>query len=513
MSDELSTDDLRSAALRGLSWTVIARPIVEVTLLATMVVLARLISPAEFGRYAVALVVGELMFVPAQAVGTALVQRPHTGSDYLETGEALSILLGLAIVLITLLAASLVVGPVFGERTAFLVRLSTIGCVINSTNMVPAAVLQRRLAFRRLSVVQVATTVVRAAASISLAIAWRNATALVVGGLIGAVAGTILLWSWAPPKFPRLHRAPTKDLASYGIPAGFAALGWVGFRNCDYAIVGARLGPVQAGYYFRSYTLGVEYQKKVSQVMSSIGFPLLARAKTDGEKDALRGRMVRLLTLVLFPALVLLGIVAPVLIPWLFGAEWAPSVVPTQILVFGGAVVLVIDAVGAGIMAAGRARAMVGYGWGHFIVYAAAVFVIAPLGITAVAIAATTVHTIFLFVAYVMLLRRPDVPMLQDAFHAIRALWDDIEPATVSCVALAIVAVPTGIGLSAAGVAAVPHLVLVSLVGLAGFLGALRVLYPASLLSLRNLIAHVLPRLPIARAARRSLAAETGSAA
>src|SRR5439155_6113348 len=129
---------------------------------------------------------------------------------------------------------------------------------------------------------------------------------------------------------------------------------WVGFRNCDYAIVGARLGAVQAGLYFRAYSIAIEYQKKISLVMSAVGFPVLSRAGSAEEMAALRGQMVRLLTIVLFPLLVLLAVLAPVFVPWLFGPAWAPAVVPTQILALGGAATLVIDAVGAALMAQGR---------------------------------------------------------------------------------------------------------------------------------------------------------------
>ena len=85
--------------------------------------------------------------------------------------------------------------------------------------------------------------------------------------------------------------------------------------------------------------------------------------------------MVRMETLVLFPALTLLAIVAPVLIPWFFGDQWTSAIVPAQILAIGGAATLVIDTVGAGLMATGRGRALLGYGWGHFAAYAAAVVI------------------------------------------------------------------------------------------------------------------------------------------
>ena len=86
--------------------------------------------------------------------------------------------------------------------------------------------------------------------------------------------------------------------------------------------------------------------------------------------DAFRGRMSQMLALILFPLLALLAILAPVLVPWLYGSQWKPAVTPTQLLVIGGAATLLINAVGVVFQAGGRKRALMGYGWGHFTVYA-----------------------------------------------------------------------------------------------------------------------------------------------
>ena len=482
----------------------IARPVVECVLFGSMVILARIIPPADFGRYSVALVFAELMLVPSQAVGVALVQRRDAGREYLQTGEALSLLIGVAIIGITLMAAKVLIVPIFGEATANLVRLATAGCLMNAASVVPSAVLQRRLEFRRMSVVQIVNSVVRAGASIALAIAGLNAAGLVLGGLIGGLVGTVLVWTWSPPHMPRLHKDAARELGRYGLPAGLAAVSWVGFRNCDYAIVGARLGALQAGFYFRAYTLGVEYQKKVSQVMNTVGFPLLARAKGVDEQAEIRRRMVHVLTLILFPVLLMLGVVAPVLIPWVFGPEWAQAIVPTQILAIGGAVTLVIDAVGASIMAAGRARALLGYGWAHFLVYGTSVLIIAPLGIVAVALTATVVHTAFMFVAYIMLLHKAGEQPLHGSGEAIKQLWLDVSAATVSCCALAAVVAPLGIALSNIGVPAFPYLAIQGLVAVGVYLGVLHLFYPASFQTLGSVVRHLLPARGQRRIARRT---------
>ena len=55
-----SEEELRSAAAHGVRWSAIARPAIEVIQLVSMVILARLIVPAEFGRYAMAAIAQEV---------------------------------------------------------------------------------------------------------------------------------------------------------------------------------------------------------------------------------------------------------------------------------------------------------------------------------------------------------------------------------------------------------------------------------------------------------------------
>jgi lipopolysaccharide exporter len=479
--------ELRARTIRGLRWVVIARPMGEVLLVGSMVVLAHLISPAEFGRYAVAAIAGSIAVIPLAGISAALVQRPDVSREHLQSGFALVLLIGVSLTLLTLAAASVIVVPVYGARTAEFVRLAAPLCFITAAGAVPSALLQRRLAIRRSSIIELSGTLVRVAATIAMALAGLKGFALVLGWLAGEVVEMGLMWASAPPPLPRLRRAPTRELLGFGVPASLAAASWFGFRNCDYAIIGARLGAVPTGLYFRAYTLGVEYQKKVSNVMNTVGFPALSRTQSHEELEVLRGRMVRMLTVVLFPMLVLLAIEAPVLVPWLFGQRWTPAVVPTQVLAVGGASTLVIDTAGAALMASGRARAVMGFGWGHFSAYALAVFLVAPFGITAIAVAASVVHTAFLFVAYILMLHGSGEGPL-------RRLWWDVKPATLSCVAPVAAALPASLALTAAHVATVPYLASVSLVGLATYLAALRICFPASLQSLRTFVGHLLPR-------------------
>ncbi len=493
-------EELRTAAAHGLRWSAIARPSTEVIQLCSIVILARLIVPAEFGRFAIALIAQEVAYViVAGGLSGALVQRKTIGREHLQAGMALGLLAGLALAGLTLVAASLIVTPIFGDRTAMFVRLMAPLCLVSALSTVPTATLQRRMAFRRLSEVEVLGALVRLVVCVGLALAGLSGEALVLGVLAGSLTGAVIVWISAPPPPPRLHRTAARELLSYGLPASLATVSWVGFSNVDYAIIGARLGALQTGLYFRAYTVAVEYQTKVAMVMGQVGFPVLARTPNAAELTHLYRQMVRVLTITLFPLLVLLAVAAPVAVPFLFGPQWTQAVVPVQILALGGASTLVINAVGTVLMATGRARALLGYGLSHFIVYGLTVFLVVPLGIVAVAVDAAVVHTLFLLVAYVLMLRG-------STERPLHRLWDDIAPALVSCVGLAAVALPASMALTAAHTPAALWLVALGLVAAPPYLVTLRICFPATWRTQLAVLDRVLPGHHSLRGVKRRLA-------
>lgn len=485
--DVLSNEDLTEAAAAGLRWIAYARLAIEVVLFASMVVLARMIPPSAFGIFAVVTIVQELaLMMPMEGIGGALVQRRSIDRDHLRGGLTLSVGVGLAMAAITALLAILVVEPLLGRQTEVLTLATTPYFLLGAIYAVPMAVLRRRLDFRRLSIIDLSLNLTRALASLGLALAGLNAPALVFGSMIGMAVALCLALAFAPVPLPAWRPRAMRDLLPYGGPAALATISWTGFRNGDYAVIGAVLGPAQAGYYWRSYQLAVEYQGKVANAVSQVAFPVLARTEGMEALLALRERMVQLLTVLVFPLLAMLVILAPTVIPWLFGPAWEPAVVPTQILVTGGAATLAINTCGSALMAAGRARALLGYGVAHFVVYVGSVLAVAHLGIAAVAIAGSAVHGIFLLVAYFVLLRgRPESASL--------ALWRDLAPALTACAVLVAAAVPAKLGLTAIDASPLPLMAGVGVAGTAGYLVALRLLFPARARDLGAAMRRLLP--------------------
>jgi O-antigen/teichoic acid export membrane protein len=451
--------NLGDAAAHGVRWSAISRPTAELLQLAAMVVLARLIAPTEFGHFAVATIAVELgALIVGAGLSNALVQRKVAEKAHLEAGTALALSIGLFMTLATVAVAFFVVKPVFGARTADLMALLAPMCFITAFSSVPLAQLRRKLAFRRLSEIELANTFARVVVSVALALAGLSGEALVIGMLSGSAMVSVIACISCRPTIPRFHRRQARELLEFALPMSLASLTWVGFSNVDYAVIGARLGPVQTGLYYRAYSVAVEYQSKLGTVMSQIGFPVLSRTADDQQTDHLHRQMVRLLTIALFPLLVLLAITAPTLVPFVFGSDWSAASTPVQILALGGAATVLIDAAGTVLMASGRPRAVLAFGTGHFVAYGLAVLLVAPLGITAVAVAAGVVHSAFVLVSYFLIGKG-------ESQNFARRVWDDIAPATVCSAALAAVAVPAGLLLERAGLPDLAWMVAVGLVG------------------------------------------------
>ena len=249
-----SAGERQAAISNGLRWNMIGRPVIEAANLLAVAVLARLVAPAEFGRYTIALIVLLLATVPTMAVHYPIVQRDQIDRDHLKTGQTITMLMGLGICAFCFAASYTVVPILFGARTAMLVRLMIPACFLNSVNTVQYAMITRRLEFRRLSLLDMTITLVGAAVSIPLAAMGLNGEAMVIGVTAGSTAGLILIWCWVRPPLPNFRLRAARDLLRSGLPAAANTASLVGFQNCDYVIVGARLGALQAGYYFRAYS-------------------------------------------------------------------------------------------------------------------------------------------------------------------------------------------------------------------------------------------------------------------
>lgn len=481
----MAGDAIKRSTLSGMRWLMLKSVLGEGVALGTAVVLARLLSPAEFGHAAVA-----LLFVPLAVILTfegfasALVQRETTDERHRQVAVMMSIGGGLGLTLLLVASVPILWRPLFGPETAGLIALMSPVFLIAGVGSVSRATLWRRLAFRAMTVVDLISGLIGAIVSVVLAALGFGAKALVIGGLVTTAAGSVLMLVTAPEPLPRWHRAEAKELSKFGLPAALAGLVGTMFLNVDYWVLAARLTAYQTGIYYRAFNIGVVYQSKLSNVMMQIAFPVYSRVPDRKEMATLHERAARIHAVVIFPFLAALIATAPVLIPFVFGAQWRPAVLPTQILAVAGMISAVLTGFPQVMLAVGRPRDLLYFNIFTLVTYGTAIAMACTGGLILVALVVVAVHTVILLVVYRYLLR-PSLGL------SIGSIVPGLGPALVGSAAFIAVALPLRIVVEHE-LSPLPTLFIALVVGSAVYLTVLRFLFPSTWHDVTRLLANVL---------------------
>jgi O-antigen/teichoic acid export membrane protein len=484
---ESTPEGLLDAAVTGARWLALGRVASDSVQFLAAVALARLIAPAEFGHAAIALILVPLSAILTfEGFGSALVQRKEIGRAHIETATLASLVAGALLMVVTYFAALALGEPIFGRRTAELIQLATPLFLFTGISAVPRSLLWRRLEFRAVSLIEMATLLIGAITSVVLALVGLDGEAIVLGAVGGTAVATAMLVALAPLARPRWHAHELREIIGFGGPASAAGLLHVAITNADYTILAARVSAAQVGLYWRAFQLGVVYQDKISGIMMRLAFPLYSRTRDLDELRRMHERATRVHAAVVVPLLAILIVVLPVLVPWMFGDAWVDAVVPAQILCVAGMVAAVLTGFAQVLLAAGRPKALFRFNVCVLVVYAGAVWFTASHGLKAVAIAVVSVYLAQLVAVYAILFRRVvGIP--------VGRMVSDLAPAVVGSGAAMAVGFPLGSLLESAGAPVPIHVAMVGAAGLLAHTAILRTFFPAVWSDLAGFARRLLP--------------------
>jgi O-antigen/teichoic acid export membrane protein len=318
--------------------------------------IARLVSPAEFGQFALAAAVQQagtalmLLGLPASLVRQR--EAPTPEQEHAVAGFTLA--LGVACA-----ACAVVIGfvllPVIGiaSTTAKVIAITCSSLPILALRAIPGVTLARLLRFERLVVVDIAARLVFNVAALAGAWIGFGAYGLAAAVPISAIAHVILISRVQPwrPGFS-LNSRLIRELAGFGIQvSGFRILMMV--QELSLIALLATFGSqALAGFYGMSRRLlGLPYAALTS--IQRVGLPALSRIDDD-ELRARRAAQAAVVTAtVMGCVLSLIAGAAQPLISTLLGARWLPS---TDIIVIGSAGLLLSVSIGAAVNSYAFAR-------------------------------------------------------------------------------------------------------------------------------------------------------------
>lgn len=336
LREEEQADAIGRKAGRGLRWSLFGTLVNKLGSFAMSLVLARLLVPEDFGLYAIALAATQfVMHVNDVGIIAATVQWRGKLEDMAPTAATMALLFSAAWYALFWVAAPSFAALAGSADAAPLVRLLTAVILIDGITAVRVAALQRRFQHDRLMAAITAGFVVNASLAITLAANGAGAYSFVLGQLAASVVTGIgvLVFARMPLRY-RLDRAVARQLIRFGIPLA-AALGIESVLiYADSVIVGHALGATLLGFYLLAFNVSSWVPGLVTtavRYVSVSGFSRLAEQRGDALSAGVRQAVPMLVTGVL-PIAVLIGVLAPELVVFLYGPDWAPSAVALRYL-------------------------------------------------------------------------------------------------------------------------------------------------------------------------------------
>lgn len=323
-------------------------------------VLARLLTPAEFGAFAVSMIfltLGEI-FVE-QLFGHAIVQREtvdeaHRSSAFWAT---LGIGLGLA-------GISLVIAPSFAAvfdspSVAPIIRALTPVLGFMALSAIPSALLRRELDYRALAKRTALSNLLSGAVAIAAALYGLGVWTFVIQQLVFQAVGTWVLWrgtAWRPQR--RFEWRALKELFHYASRITLVKLLDLVETRVLEMIIARTLGIAALG----NYALATRAQQSATQLLAAplweSSIAIFARRQNDRAAlgAALNDRAL-LASVLIMPVFLFSAATAESLVPAVFGRQWQAAVAPFQVLCLLGALRAIAFLLGAALQAIGEAGA------------------------------------------------------------------------------------------------------------------------------------------------------------
>jgi O-antigen/teichoic acid export membrane protein len=323
----------------GMVWAAWGNGAVALLKAVVLVLLTRLLSPADFGIVSAALVVINFSLNFSQlGLGPALVQRPVLEPRHISTAFVASTIFGFLMAGAIWSAAPWIAQFFRMEHLESVVRWLALVFPIAGLATAPESLLQRELRFRLIANRDVlAYGLGYGAVGVGLALMGFGVWSLVVAQLAQVVLRTaILLWV-SPPLFrDRPGWGSFLELIHYGMGQSVARVGVILANQTDNLVVGRWLGAVALGQYSRAYQLMALPTSLIGDVLDKVLFPTMARVQNDARRLGsayLQG--TAFLALITLPAGIVAALLAPDLVPLLFGQRWVGLVPPFQVLALG----------------------------------------------------------------------------------------------------------------------------------------------------------------------------------
>jgi PST family polysaccharide transporter len=478
--------ELGRLARRGVVWTMLTYLCGRAAGFLSLLVLARLLTPRDFG-VAAAIAVFLMVLELAGDLGmkaTVVYEQQEGVSERVQTAFTLNLVVSAALTAAAVLAAPAAASFLEVPEHADLFRLAALSLLLAGLGNVHDSLLLRGLEFGRRGVPLLIRAVTRGGVGIGLALAGLGAEALVLGQLAGYAAWVVALWVMMPfrPNL-RLDRLIARSMIGYGAGAvAIQVLSAVAVRF-DSAVIAKVLGAQALGLYTVAQRIPELAIESIAWNVSLVAFPALSRRRALDERGLGPATLTifRYQALYALPAAAGLAMLGPALIS-IFGSSWSNAGPVLSAVAVTTGVSAAIFPLGDAFKAAGRQPLYITLMLLQFPLLLGGILLAAPHGIAVVAWTRAGMGVLHSTLVAVLVTRVVPVRVRDVALAA--------GPALAAALGVGLAVAATRLGMPGDGVAAT---IAATGAGALGGTATLRLLAPGAFRELRAALPRLRP--------------------
>ena len=336
MKERLST-----SVMKGVTWFGASQALSQGLNFVSIIVLARLLVPADFGVVALSAIVTDLVLVVGDlGFSEAVIQRKQVTEGHLSAAFFTGLALGILFCVLTVAISPLVADFFHNDLVRPVLAISSLSFVIAPLRTVHGALLKKRLEFSKFAYTEMGQSIIYMVTTISLAFTGFGVWSLVIGNLAGQLALVVLRWivcRWHPSV--RFAIQDARDLWGFGINVTGSSVVKSLIGRLDQLLIGRFITATAVGYYRWSRTLTGYPVNALSMAVGRVA--LATFSVVQDEEERIRrafAKTVAYLSIITFPLFTGIAVVAPAFVRVVLGEKWAPAILPMQILCVAGAI-------------------------------------------------------------------------------------------------------------------------------------------------------------------------------
>ena len=326
---------LRHRILRAGGWAGTGFVLDKVIAAIQLMVVARLLTPADFGVMAAsATIVLAFLTISELGLESALIAKTEVNHKDLSVAWTIAIVRAIMMATSLWFAADAIGEAMQMPQLASLLRVHAWLLVLQGFQSPVLAIVLKNLNLRLRVIMDLIRRVIETTVIVALAFWLRNVWALLLGQMIGMGVGSLLSF-WVAPFRPRfsLYRPAWAYFLCYGKHLNVTTLCIFGVMSGGELVIGRILGQEALGLYQIALAIPLLLGVRATVLIHQISMPTYALLQRD-RPGVIRvfELQMSLVGLIFIPLAVGVAVLAPVIVPLAFGPQWIAAVEPLRML-------------------------------------------------------------------------------------------------------------------------------------------------------------------------------------